>query len=177
MHFLKELFEIKLFDKISKHFSLNDHFINSHILPSWLYVGIIRGKLMPVTGFKSLNFDPYGLAKFIQNFLALEFNNLLLVPVEDIWAWLEIFIKKQKLIYFALLKGSKGLGKIFLAGKIDGKRERGQPRRQWERDACLYGLRKTQMNWQVFFIILVFLCSSDWRPWLFYLVESDFRRG
>ena len=49
--------------------------------------------------------------------------------------WLENFVKKQKLKYFGHLKRSNGLGKIFLEGKIDGKRERGRPRRlQWERD-------------------------------------------
>ena len=48
--------------------------------------------------------------------------------------WLENFIKKQKLKYFGHLKRSEGLGKIILEEKIDGKRERGRPRRQWERD-------------------------------------------
>ena len=36
--------------------------------------------------------------------------------------------------YFGHLKRSEGLGKIILEGKIDRKRERGRPRRQWERD-------------------------------------------
>ena len=48
--------------------------------------------------------------------------------------WLENFIKKQKLKYFGHLKKSEGLGKIILEGKIEEKRERGRPRRQWERD-------------------------------------------
>ena len=48
--------------------------------------------------------------------------------------WLENFIKKQKLKYFGHLKRSKGLGKIILDGKIERKRERGRPRRQWERN-------------------------------------------
>ena len=41
---------------------------------------------------------------------------------------LEIFIKK-KLKYFGHLKRRNGLGKILLKGKIDGKREKGIPRR------------------------------------------------
>ena len=32
------------------------------------------------------------------------------------------------------LKRSEALGKIILEGKIDGKRERGRPRRRWEKD-------------------------------------------
>ena len=46
------------------------------------------------------------------------------------YQWLEIFVKKQKQKYFGHLKGSEGLGKIILEGKIDGKRERRRPRRQ-----------------------------------------------
>ena len=42
--------------------------------------------------------------------------------------WLEIFIKKT-LKYFGHLKRRNGLGKIILKGKIDGKREKGIPRR------------------------------------------------
>ena len=38
-----------------------------------------------------------------------------------------LFLKKLK--YFGHLKRSKGLGNIILMGKIDGKRERGRPRR------------------------------------------------
>lgn len=50
--------------------------------------------------------------------------------------WLKDFIKKQeaKLKYFGYLKRNKGLGKIIWEGKIGGKRGRGRPRRQWERD-------------------------------------------
>ena len=48
--------------------------------------------------------------------------------------WLENFVRQQKLQYFGLLKRSEELGKIILEGKINGKRERGRPRRQWERD-------------------------------------------
>ena len=48
--------------------------------------------------------------------------------------WLKIFIRKKKLKYFGQLKRSEGLGKIILEGKIDGKRGRGRPRRQWEKD-------------------------------------------
>ena len=43
-------------------------------------------------------------------------------------------IKKQKLKYLGHLKRSEVLGKIILEGKIDGKRERGRPRRRWEKD-------------------------------------------
>jgi len=32
------------------------------------------------------------------------------------------------------LKRSEALGKIILEGKTDGKRERGRPRRRWEKD-------------------------------------------
>ena len=32
------------------------------------------------------------------------------------------------------MKRSEALGKIILEGKIDGKRERGRPRRRWEKD-------------------------------------------
>ena len=44
--------------------------------------------------------------------------------------WLQNFVKKEKLKYFGHLKRSEGLGKIILEGKIEGKRERGRPRRQ-----------------------------------------------
>ena len=43
-------------------------------------------------------------------------------------------MRRQKLKYFGYLKKSEGLGKIILEGRINGKRERGRPRRQWERD-------------------------------------------
>ena len=32
------------------------------------------------------------------------------------------------------MKRSEALGKIILEGKTDGKRERGRPRRRWEKD-------------------------------------------
>ena len=48
--------------------------------------------------------------------------------------WLENFVRRQKLKYFGHLKKSEGLGKIILEERINGKRERGRPRRQWERD-------------------------------------------
>ena len=48
--------------------------------------------------------------------------------------WLENFVRRQKLKYFGHLKRSEGLGKIILKGRINVKRERGRPRRQWERD-------------------------------------------
>ena len=35
---------------------------------------------------------------------------------------------------FGHLKKSEGLVKVILEEKIDGKKERGRPRRQWERD-------------------------------------------
>ena len=54
------------------------------------------------------------------------------LKVED--QWLETSIMKQKLKSFGHLKRSKGLGRIILEEKIDGKRERGRPRGQWERD-------------------------------------------
>ena len=40
----------------------------------------------------------------------------------------------KMLKYFGHLKRSEGLGKIILEGKIEGKRKRERPRRQWERD-------------------------------------------
>lgn len=54
--------------------------------------------------------------------------------VED--QWLKDLIKKQKakLKYFGYLKRNKGSGKIIWEGKIGGKRGRGRPGRQWERD-------------------------------------------
>ena len=48
--------------------------------------------------------------------------------------WLEILVTKRLLNYFVHLKKSEGLGKVILEEKIDGKKERGRPRRQWERD-------------------------------------------
>ena len=48
--------------------------------------------------------------------------------------WLEIFIKKQKLKCFGHLKRSEGLRKNILKGEINGKRETGRPRGQWEWD-------------------------------------------
>ena len=48
--------------------------------------------------------------------------------------WLEKFVRRQKLKYFGHLKRIEGLGKIILEGRINGKRERGRPKRQWERD-------------------------------------------
>ena len=48
--------------------------------------------------------------------------------------WLENFVRRQKLKYFGHLKRSEGLGKIILEGRINEKREREGPRRQWERD-------------------------------------------
>ena len=48
--------------------------------------------------------------------------------------WLENFVRRQKLKHFGHFKRSEGLGKIILEGRINGKRERGRPRRQWERD-------------------------------------------
>ena len=37
-------------------------------------------------------------------------------------------------LYKETKAGSEALGKIILEGKIDGKRERGRPRRLWEKD-------------------------------------------
>ena len=48
--------------------------------------------------------------------------------------WLENFLRRQKLKYSGHLKRSEALGKIILEGRINGKRERRRPRRQWERD-------------------------------------------
>ena len=45
--FLKN--ELREFDKRSKHFLLDDHFINSHNLVSWHCMDIVRRKLMLVT--------------------------------------------------------------------------------------------------------------------------------
>ena len=53
------------------------------------------------------------------------------LKVED--RWLEIFITKQKLKDYGHLRSSVGFRKVILEGKIDGKRERGKLRRQWER--------------------------------------------
>ena len=51
------------------------------------------------------------------------------------WKWKVNGLKTlQKLEYFGHLKRSKGLEKIILEGKIDGKRERRRPRRCWKRD-------------------------------------------
>ena len=44
--------------------------------------------------------------------------------------WLENFVRRQKLKYFGHLKRSERLTKIILEGRINGKRERGRPRRQ-----------------------------------------------
>ena len=48
--------------------------------------------------------------------------------------WLKNFVRRQKLKYFGHLKRSEGLAKIILEERINGKREDGRPRRQWERD-------------------------------------------
>ena len=48
--------------------------------------------------------------------------------------WLENFVKKKNTEVFWSSEKKRGLGKIILEGKIEGKRERGRPRRQWERD-------------------------------------------
>ena len=48
--------------------------------------------------------------------------------------WLDNFVRRQKLKYFGHLKRSEGLWRIVLEGRINGKRGKGRPRRQWERD-------------------------------------------
>ena len=42
--------------------------------------------------------------------------------------------KETKAEVFWSSEKIEGLGKIILEGKIEGKRERGRPRRQWNRD-------------------------------------------
>ena len=41
---------------------------------------------------------------------------------------------RQKLKYFGHLKRHDGMGRIIMEGRVNGKRKRGRPRRQWERD-------------------------------------------
>ena len=48
--------------------------------------------------------------------------------------WLENFVRHQKLKYFGHLKRHDGLGKTILEGMVEGKRSRGRPSRQWEKD-------------------------------------------
>ena len=43
-------------------------------------------------------------------------------------------IKKQKLKFFGHIKRHDTLEKLFLEGKVDGKRGRGRPRRRWSQD-------------------------------------------
>ena len=44
------------------------------------------------------------------------------------------FIKKQKLSYFGHIKRHQTLGKFILEGKEKGQRNRGRPKRYWEKD-------------------------------------------
>ena len=48
--------------------------------------------------------------------------------------WLRSFVLRQKLKYFGHLKRHDGMGRIILEGRVNGKRKRGRPRRQWEKD-------------------------------------------
>ena len=48
--------------------------------------------------------------------------------------WLENFIRYQKLKYFGHIKRHDVLGKTILEGMVEGKRSRGRPSRQWEKD-------------------------------------------
>ena len=43
-------------------------------------------------------------------------------------------IKKQKLSYFGHIKRHQSLERTILEGRVEGKRKRGRPRRQWEDD-------------------------------------------
>jgi len=48
--------------------------------------------------------------------------------------WLRSYVLRQKLKYFGHLKRHDGMGWIILEGRVNGKRKRGRPRRQWEKD-------------------------------------------
>lgn len=48
--------------------------------------------------------------------------------------WLETYVKRQKLRFFGHIKRHESLSKIIMEGIVEGKRGRGRPRRQWERD-------------------------------------------
>ena len=48
--------------------------------------------------------------------------------------WLRSYVLRQKLKYFGHLKRHDGMGRIILEGRVNGKRKRGRPRRQWEKD-------------------------------------------
>ena len=48
--------------------------------------------------------------------------------------WLRSYVLRQKLKYFGHLKRHDGMGRIIMEGRVNGKRKRGRPRRQWERD-------------------------------------------
>ena len=48
--------------------------------------------------------------------------------------WLENYVLKLKLKYFGHLKRHEGLGRTILEGKMNGKRTRGRPRKQWEKE-------------------------------------------
>ena len=37
-------------------------------------------------------------------------------------------------MYFGHLERHDGIGRIVLEGRVNGKRKRGRPRRQWEKD-------------------------------------------
>ena len=48
--------------------------------------------------------------------------------------WLKSYVLRQKLKYFGHLRRHDGMGRIILEGRVNGKRRRGRPRRQWEKD-------------------------------------------
>ena len=48
--------------------------------------------------------------------------------------WIRSYALRQKLKYFGHLKRHDGMGRIILEGRVNGKRKRGRPRRQWEKD-------------------------------------------
>ena len=48
--------------------------------------------------------------------------------------WLRSYVLRERLKYFGHLKRHDGMGRIILEGKVNGKRKRGRPRRQWEKD-------------------------------------------
>jgi len=48
--------------------------------------------------------------------------------------WIRSCVLRQKLKYFGHLKRHDGMERIILEGRVNGKRKRGRPRRQWEKD-------------------------------------------
>ena len=48
--------------------------------------------------------------------------------------WLRSHVLRQKLKYFGHLTRHDGMGQVILESRVNGKRKRGRPRRQWEKD-------------------------------------------